>query len=81
VQDHQVGRRHRPRVLGEIVEAPVQAPLDPCLSGERARLLLVGGGEFQVLRARRAQLQELDLDLADAPADLQHAGPLDAEFA
>jgi hypothetical protein len=43
--------------------------------------LLVGGGEFQVLGARRAQLQEIDLDLADVPADLQHAGPLDAEFA
>jgi hypothetical protein len=43
--------------------------------------VLVGGGEFQVLGARRAQLQELDLDLADAPADLQHAGPLDAELA
>ena len=41
--------------------------------------MLVGGGEFQVLGARRAQLQELDLDLADAAADLQDAGPLQAE--
>jgi hypothetical protein len=42
--------------------------------------VLVGGGEFQVLGARRAQLQELDLDLADAAADLQDAGPLDADL-
>jgi hypothetical protein len=44
------------------------------------RLVLVGGGEFQVLGPRRARLQQLDLDLADAPADLQDAGALDAEL-
>ena len=33
----------------------------------------------QVLGPGRARLQQLDLDLADAPADLQHAGPLHAE--
>jgi hypothetical protein len=37
-------------------------------------------GQFQVLGRGRAQLQELDLDLADAPADLQDAGILDAEL-
>jgi hypothetical protein len=42
-------------------------------------LLLVGGGEFQVLGPGRAPLEQLDLDLADAPADLQDAGPLEAE--
>jgi hypothetical protein len=45
------------------------------------RLALVGGGEFQVLGPRRARLQQLDLELADAPADLQDAGPLEAELA
>jgi hypothetical protein len=55
--------------------------LDARLRGERARLLLVGGGEFQVLGPRRARLQQLDLDLADAPADLQDGRILDAEFA
>jgi hypothetical protein len=67
VQDHQVGRRHRPRIRGEIMDAPVQAPLDPCLPGEFVRLVLVGRGEFQVLGPRRARFQQLDLDLADAP--------------
>jgi hypothetical protein len=43
--------------------------------------LLVGGGEFQILGPRRARLEQLDLDLADAPADVQHAGPIDAELA
>jgi hypothetical protein len=75
VQDHQVGRRHRPGVRGQVVDAPVQAPLDPGLPGERARLSLAGRGEFQVLGPRRARLQQLDLDLADAAADLQDAGP------
>src|SRR6266511_4997480 len=81
VQDHQVGWLHRRGVLGEIVDAPVDAPLDPYLPDERARLFLVGGGEFQILGPRRARLQQLDLDLADAPADLQDAGTLDAELA
>ena len=81
VQDHQVGRRHRPGVLSEVVDAPVDPPLDTCLPGQRACLLLVGGGEFQVLGPGRARLQQLDLDLADAPADLQHAGALNAELA
>jgi hypothetical protein len=79
VQHHQVGRRHCPRVLGEIVNPPVEAPLDPCLFGERGCRLLVGGGELQVLGPSRTRLQQLDLDLADAPADLQDAGSLDAQ--
>jgi hypothetical protein len=33
------------------------------------------------LGPRRARFQQLDLDLADAPADLQHGGPFDAELA
>jgi hypothetical protein len=56
VQDHQVGRRHRPRVLGQVVEAPVNLPLDPCLGGERTCLFLIGGGELQVLGPGRACL-------------------------
>jgi hypothetical protein len=32
VQDHQVGRRHRPGICGQIVDSPVQAPLDPACS-------------------------------------------------
>jgi hypothetical protein len=67
VQDHQVGRRHRSRVLGEIVDAPVEPPLDPGLFGEPACLLFVGGGELQVLGPGRARLQQLDVELADAP--------------
>jgi hypothetical protein len=54
--------------------------LDPGLPGERARLSLAGGGELQVLGPGRARLQQLDLDLADAAADLQDAGPLDADL-
>jgi hypothetical protein len=49
--------------------------LDPGLPGQLVRLVLVGGGELQVLGPRRARLQQLDLDLTDAPADLQDAGP------
>jgi hypothetical protein len=62
------------------VDAPVELPLHPCLDGERARLFLVGGGEFQVLGLRRARLQQLDLEFADAPADLRDAGTLDAGY-
>jgi hypothetical protein len=67
VQDHQVGRCHRPGVGGEVVEAPVQAPLNAGLFGQRARLVLVSGGEFQVLGPARARLRQFDLDLADVP--------------
>ena len=63
------------------MDAPVQALLDACLGGERARLVFVGGGELQILGPGRARLQQLDLDLADAPADLQDTGSLEAELA
>jgi hypothetical protein len=63
VQDHQVGRLDRPRILGEVVEAPVEPPLNAGLLGQLKGLLLVGGGELQVLGPRRARLQQLDLEL------------------
>jgi hypothetical protein len=81
VQDDQVGGGHRPRVLGEVVDAPVDPRLEPRLRGQLVRLVLVGGGELQVLGACGAGLEQLDLELADAPADLQDAGPLQAELA
>jgi hypothetical protein len=71
--------RRPARVLGDVVESPVDAPSDARLLRERARLLLVGGRELQILRPCRARLQELelDLDLADASADLEDGGALD----
>jgi hypothetical protein len=59
---------------GQVVDAPRDALLEACLHGQLARRLLVGEGELQVLGPRRARLQQLDLQLADAPADLQDAG-------
>jgi hypothetical protein len=43
VQEYGVGRRHRPRVLGEVVEAPVDPPLEPGVRGKFTRLVLAGG--------------------------------------
>jgi hypothetical protein len=60
------------------MDAPIKSLLDPCLGGERACRFLVGARELQVLGPRRPGLQQLNLDLADAPADLQDAGTLDA---
>jgi hypothetical protein len=66
VQDHQVGRLHRPGVLGEIVDAPVDAPLDPCLPGERARMFLVCG-ESSRFRARAAPAFRSSISISPTP--------------
>ena len=60
------------------MDSPVDAPSDTRLLREHARLLLVCGRELQIFGPRGARLQELDLDLADATADLEDGGALDA---
>jgi hypothetical protein len=68
VQDHQVGRLHRSRVLGQILDAPADAALGPHLPRRACALLLVAGGEFRVLDPRRARLRQRDLDLQVSPS-------------
>ena len=49
----------------------------PGLVEKFARRLLVRRGELDADRARRSRLQELELDRADAAADLEQRPPLD----
>jgi hypothetical protein len=80
VQDHQVGRRHRPRIRGEIMDAPVKEPLDPCLPGEFVRLVPVGRESSRFWAAPRL-LSAARFGSRRCPADLQHGGPFDAALA
>lgn len=63
------------RALREVVDAPVNPVSEPGFLGKPACLRLVGWRQLEVERSRRARLHELDSDLADAPADLEHARP------
>ena len=55
------------------MEPPVDARrVDPGLAQEPARLAVVGGRELEVDRAGGAALEQLELDLADPAADLEH---------
>ena len=52
--------------------------LEPSLTKEHRRLFVVARRELEVDCARCASLQQLDLNLADAAADLEHGRVLDA---
>src|SRR6266487_2816411 len=63
---------------GDVVEASLCTVLERHFAQEPLRLLLVRRRELQVHGARGATLQQLDLDLTDAAADLEHGCTLDA---
>ena len=77
MEDDHIGGLDVGRVGGDVVEAPLRTLLEAVLLKEPCPLLLVPGGELEVDGARRASLQELDLQLADAAADLEDARSLD----
>src|SRR5712691_10174812 len=62
----------------DVVEAPLCPILQCRLAQEPLRLLLVRRRELQVHGASGTALQQLDLDLTDAAADLEHGCTLNA---
>ena len=62
----------------DIVDPPLGASLSPGLAEQRRRFLLIRVRQFQVDGVLRAPLQQLDLDLADASADLKHGRAVDS---
>src|SRR5204863_5499896 len=58
-------------------ETPLRPLLEARLAEEDRRVLVVRGRELEVDGAPGAPPQELDLDLADPPADLEHGRALD----
>jgi hypothetical protein len=78
VQDDDVRGLDGVCVGGDVVQPPLHPLRDPRLLREGACLALVLGRELEVDRAGGAGLQQLDLDLTDAAADLEHRGALDA---
>jgi hypothetical protein len=77
VEHDHVERLDTLRIDGDVLQAPLRALLEPCLSQEPLRLPLVGWGELEVHCPDGAALQQLDLDLADAAADLEYGRTLD----
>src|SRR5450759_84549 len=71
VHDHDVGDRDLTRRLREIRDLAFDAVFEPRLTEQLERHLLVGGGQLDADRPGYSGLQELDLDRADAAADLE----------
>ena len=68
-------------VLGldrDVLQAPLGTAFETVLPQQLRRLLVVAGRQLEVHRARGAALEQLDLDLADAAADLEHGRALEA---
>src|SRR5580765_3179557 len=61
----------------DVVEAPLRAVLERQLAQQSVRFFLIRRGELEVRGVRRTTLQELDLDLSHAAADLEHSRALD----
>jgi hypothetical protein len=78
VQDDDVGRLDPVRMGGDIVETPLRPSLESGLTEQLPCLVRLPRREFEVDRALRAPFQQLDLDLADASADLKHGRSLDS---
>ena len=60
------------RVGRDVQRPPVHSAPQPGLADESLRLVLVRRGQLKVQRGRSAPLDQLELDLADPSADLEH---------
>ena len=73
VHHDDVGWLDAVRIRGDVVLAALDARLvDTGLAQQPASLALVGGRELEAHRVRRTTLEQLELDLADPAADLEH---------
>src|SRR5262245_46764437 len=72
VHDDDVGRLDGLSRGDEVRDPPLGAVVEPVLAQELPRLVLVPGRELDVRRVGRTGLEKLDLDRADAAADLEH---------
>src|SRR4051794_6213049 len=72
VQHHDVGGLDAGGVDGDVVQPPVGPALEAVVAQQRLGVALVGGRELEVDRAGGAALEQLDLDLPDPAADLEH---------
>ena len=72
VQHDDVGRLHLMRGGGDVENAPLHPVGQTRLDEQPARLGLVPRGQLEVDGPRRATLEQLQLDVADAAPDLEH---------
>src|SRR5262245_8077816 len=77
VEHDHVGRVEAIAVDRDVVEPPLRSVLESGLAEELSGFLVVGRRELEVDGSGRAALEQLDLDLPDAAADLEHARTLD----
>jgi hypothetical protein len=77
VQHDDVGGRDRAGIDGDVVQPPLDAVLHPGLAREARRLGVIGGRELEVDGAPGAPAQQLEPDLSDPAADLEHRGARD----
>src|SRR5689334_24142414 len=75
VHDHDVCGRGRIGVKGEIADASVDPPLEATIGDQCAGGGFIGVDEFDVRGVSGTGLEELDLQVADATADLEHRSP------
>jgi two-component system, response regulator PdtaR len=78
VHDDHVGGLDRSFFLGEVAVAPFDPRLGAGLCREGLRLLVVAVRELDDHRSLRSAAQELEIEAADAAADLEHARAVDA---
>src|SRR6266550_1021675 len=77
VQHDDVGWLDAVGLCRDVVEAPLCTVLECRLAQEPLRLLVIRRRELQVQAAGGTALQQLDLDLTDAAADLEDGCTLD----
>jgi energy-dependent translational throttle protein EttA len=73
VQDDDVMGADRRGVGHEVCDAPLDTTGEAALGEQRRRLVLVSRRDLDVRRAHGSRPQELQLDRADASADVEHA--------
>ena len=77
VQHDDVGCLYAVGLHRDVVEATLRTVLERQLAQQSRRFFLIRRGKLEVRGASRATFQELDLDLTDAAADLEHGRALD----
>jgi hypothetical protein len=77
VQHDDVGFLYAVGLHRDVVEAALRTVLERQLAQQSRRFFLIRRGKLEVRGASSATFQELDLDLTDAAADLEHRRALD----
>src|SRR5690349_4592126 len=78
VQDDDVRRLDRPGLDGDVLQAPLRTPFEAALTQQLRSHDVVTRRELEVHRSRGAALEQLDLDLSDSAADLEHGRTFEA---